>query len=107
LHRIGRQINLSGPRHGSLVDENASEEPGIPQGRENPCQFFLAQMPIRLRLSRNLSSADAKIGDLIDFEGLDQVKAGDMVAIERGATAIGSVTDAEKKSEWRIVESLM
>lgn len=53
--------------------------------------------PVRLRLSRNLSSADATTGDTIDFEVLDEVKVGDLIVIQRGATAIGSVTDAEKK----------
>jgi hypothetical protein len=53
--------------------------------------------PVRLRLNRNLSSADAKTGDTIDFEVLDEVKVGDFIVVQRGATAIGSVTDAEKK----------
>ena len=53
--------------------------------------------PVRLRLNRNLSSADAKTGDTIDFEVLDEVKVGEVIVIPRGATAIGSVTDAEKK----------
>jgi hypothetical protein len=53
--------------------------------------------PVRMRLSRNLSSADAKTGDTIDFEVLDDVPAGDFLVIKRGAVAIGSVTDAEKK----------
>jgi hypothetical protein len=53
--------------------------------------------PVRLRLTRNLSSADEKTGDTIDFEVLDEVKIGDLVVVQRGATAIGTVTDAEKK----------
>lgn len=53
--------------------------------------------PVRMRLNRNLSSAEAKTGDTIDFEVLDEVKVGDVIVIPRGATAIGSVTDAEKK----------
>jgi hypothetical protein len=53
--------------------------------------------PVRLRLNRNLSSAESKTGDTVDFEVLDEVKVGDTIVIPRGATAIGSVTDAEKK----------
>jgi len=53
--------------------------------------------PVRMRLSRNLSSADAKTGDTIDFEVLDDVTVGDIPVIPRGAVAIGTVTDAEKK----------
>lgn len=53
--------------------------------------------PIKLRLNRNLSSADAKTGDNIDFEVLEEVRVGDVVVIPKGSTAIGTVTDAEHK----------
>ena len=53
--------------------------------------------PVRLRLSRNLSSADSKTGDTVDLEVLEDVMIGDTLVIARGATAIGTVTDAEKK----------
>ncbi len=55
--------------------------------------------PVRMRLNRNLSSADAKAGDTIDFEVLDEVEAGDVVVIARRAMAIGSVTEAETDAE--------
>ena len=51
--------------------------------------------PIKLRLNRNLSSADAKTGDNIDFEVLEEVKVSDEVVIPKGSIAIGTVTDAE------------
>lgn len=53
--------------------------------------------PVRLRLSRNLSSADAKVGDNVDFEVLDDVKVDDVMVIPRGATAIATITKAEHK----------
>jgi len=53
--------------------------------------------PVRLRLSRNLSSADAQTGESVDFEVLDEVKVEDVIVISRGATAIGTVTKAEHK----------
>jgi hypothetical protein len=48
-------------------------------------------------LNRNLSSADAKTGDNIDFEVLEEVKIGDVVVIPKGNIALGTVTDAEHK----------
>ena len=36
-------------------------------------------MPVELRLSRNLSSADAKTGDTIDFEVLEEVTLDNLV----------------------------
>jgi len=53
--------------------------------------------PVRLRLNRNLSSADTKTGDSIDFEVLEEVKANDVVVIPKGGIAIGTVTEAEHK----------
>lgn len=53
--------------------------------------------PIKLRLNRTLSSADAKTGDNIDFEVLEEVKVNDVLVIPKGSIAIGTVTDAEHK----------
>jgi len=53
--------------------------------------------PIKLRLDRNLSSADAKTGDNIDFEVLEEVEVGEVVVIPKGSIALGTVTDAEHK----------
>jgi hypothetical protein len=53
--------------------------------------------PVRLRLNRNLSSADARTGDTVDFEVLDDVTAGDQVVIARNSVALGAVTEAQPK----------
>jgi hypothetical protein len=53
--------------------------------------------PIRLRLSRNLSSADAKTGDTIDFEVLEDVTVDGTLVVPREAVAIGTVTLAQAK----------
>jgi hypothetical protein len=54
-------------------------------------------IPVRLRLTRTLSSADAKTGDRVDFEVLDAVKLGETVVIPQGSIALATVTDAEHK----------
>jgi hypothetical protein len=53
--------------------------------------------PVRLRLSENLSSADAKTGQTIDFEVLDEIKVDDIIVIPKGSLAWGTVTEAEHK----------
>ena len=53
--------------------------------------------PIKLRLNRTLSSADAKTGDNIDFEVLEEIKIKDLVVIPKGSIALGTITDAEHK----------
>jgi hypothetical protein len=53
--------------------------------------------PIRLRLNRTISSADARTGETIDFEVLDDVRIDDVVVIARNAVALGAVTEAKPK----------
>jgi hypothetical protein len=53
--------------------------------------------PVRLRLRRNLSSADAKVGETVDFEVLEDLKVDGLLLIARGATAIATVTEAQPK----------
>ena len=53
--------------------------------------------PIKLRIGRNISSADAKVGEHVDFEVLDEVQVMGVVVIAKGATASGTVTSAEPK----------
>jgi hypothetical protein len=52
---------------------------------------------IRLRLSQNVSSADAHVGDPVSLEVLDDVMVGNMIAIHHGAQAHGVVTMAHEK----------
>lgn len=53
--------------------------------------------PVRLRLSRNLSSADAKEGETVDFEVLEEVRVADSVVIQKGSVALATVTLATAK----------
>jgi len=53
--------------------------------------------PIRLRLTRALSSADCKTGDRIDFEVMDPVVLDGITVVPQGGIAWGAVTDAEHK----------
>jgi hypothetical protein len=63
-----------------------------------PGQFILQDgTPIKLRLNRNVSSADAHVGDSVDFEALEDVAANGVVVVPKGSVAIGSVTEAQPK----------
>ncbi|MGI8670544.1 MAG: hypothetical protein ACR2J3_11995 [Aridibacter sp.] len=53
--------------------------------------------PVKLRIARNLSSADAKTGETVDFEVLEDVKVGDTVVIARNGVALGTVTQGKPK----------
>ena len=63
-----------------------------------PGQFILQDAtPVKLRLNRNVSSADAHEGDSVDFEVLEDVAANGVVVIPKGSVAIGTVTEAQPK----------
>ncbi|HEU0185852.1 MAG TPA: PEGA domain-containing protein [Blastocatellia bacterium] len=53
--------------------------------------------PIKLRITRTISSADAKVGERVDFEVLEDVKVGETVIVPRGGIALATITEAEPK----------
>lgn len=53
--------------------------------------------PVKIRLQRTLSSADAQVDDRVDFDVLDEVKVGDLVVVPKGSVAWGTVTAAQSK----------
>lgn len=53
--------------------------------------------PVKLRLSQTISSADAKVGQEVPFEVVEDVQVDGVTVLPKGATAIGSVTEAEPK----------
>jgi len=52
---------------------------------------------VKLRLSQTISSADAKVGQEIPFEVVEDVSVDQVVVLPKGATAIANVTAAEHK----------
>src|SRR5579864_427435 len=53
--------------------------------------------PIRLKLKRNLSSADARVDDQVDFESVEDVTVDGVLVIPKGSVAIGTITQAQAK----------
>jgi hypothetical protein len=70
----------------ALCSLSAAQTVTVPQGTE-----------IRLRLSQNVSSADAHVGDRVSLEVLEDVSIAGVVTIHRGAPAAGVVTVAHEK----------
>jgi len=64
-----------------------------------PPHTLLDGTPIRLRLSQTISSADAKVGQEVPFDVVEEVKVDDVVVLPKGGTAIATVTEAEPK-KW-------
>jgi len=55
------------------------------------------ETPVRLRLNRTISSADAHVGDNIDFEVLDDITVNRVLVIPKGGLAFATVTEAQAK----------
>ena len=65
---------------------------------KQPLAFGLEDAtPVKLRINRNISSADAQVNETVDFEVLEEVKVHDAIVIPRGGTAWGTVTEAQPK----------
>jgi len=65
---------------------------------KQPLAFGLEDAtPVKLRINRNISSADAQVNETVDFEVLEDVKVHDVVVIPRGGMAWATVTEAQPK----------
>src|SRR5712664_419666 len=78
-------------------DQQPAQKPE-PTPLKQPLAFGLEDgTPIKLRLTRNLSSAEATTGDRVDFEVLEEVKVKDVIVVPRGGLALATITEAEHK----------
>jgi hypothetical protein len=69
-----------------------------PPAVKEPLAFGLEDgTPVKLRINRTISSADAHVNDTVDFEVLEEVKFHDVIIVPRGSMAWGTVTDAQPK----------
>ncbi|HXY15074.1 MAG TPA: PEGA domain-containing protein, partial [Terriglobales bacterium] len=52
---------------------------------------------MKLRINRNVSSADAHVGDTVDFEVLEEVLVNNAIVVPKGGLAFATVTEAQAK----------
>jgi hypothetical protein len=78
----------------------APETPTTPQAAPaipRPPHTLLDGTPVKLRLSETISSADAKVGQEIPLEVVEDISVDQVVVLPKGATAIATVTEADHK----------
>jgi hypothetical protein len=72
-----------------------------PQGQApatSPKGFVLEDStPVKLRINRTISSADAHVGDTVDFEVLEEVLVSNVLVVPKGGLAYATVTEAQAK----------
>lgn len=62
-----------------------------------PPHTILDGTPVKLRLTQSITSAEAKVGQEVPFEVMEDVKVDDVVVLPKGALAIANVTEAQHK----------
>ncbi len=53
--------------------------------------------PVKLRMGRTVSSADAHVGETVDFDVLEEVYVGKTLVVPKGGVAWATVTEAQSK----------
>lgn len=84
------------------AQNNSANRPVLPAQSNQAPKAALAfgiedGTPVKLRINRTMSSADATTGETVDFEVLEDIKIGEIVVIPRGGIALATVTEAHPK----------
>lgn len=81
-----------------------SAVPASPQASTDSSNFTSAKgfvledaTPVKLRINRTISSEDAKVGDTVDFEVLQDISVNGILVIPKGGLAYATVTEAQAK----------
>lgn len=90
---------LGVPSYAQTKPSTESSPPApLNQTPKAPLAFGLEDgTPVKLRINRNISSADATTGETVDFEVLEDVKVGEIVLIPRGGIAWATVKEVQPK----------
>jgi len=86
------QTQQTGAPASPPAESPAPPTPAAPKG------FVLEDStPVKLRINRTVSSADAHAGDTVDFEVLEDVSVNGTLVIPKGGLAFATVTEAQPK----------
>lgn len=87
----------SNPSTTNATPATTGSAQGATSSTPPPPHTLLDGTPVKLRLSQTISSADAKTGQDVPFEVVEEVKVEDVIVIPKGAVALGTVTNAMPK----------
>src|ERR1700691_1148601 len=93
----------------TAASQPTAQQPVQPVVQEQPTQtdvtskkgFVLEdETPIRLRLNRTISSADAHVGDTVDFETLDDITVNGTLVIPKGDWPLPQLLKRKPRGGW-------
>ncbi len=91
------QTSVSQPS-ASTAQQPAEQAPQQTSNYTSAKGFVLEEgTPVKLRINRTISSADAHTGDTVDFEVLEDINVNSTLVIPKGGLAFGTVTEAQAK----------
>jgi hypothetical protein len=93
---VAQQAPAPAPPNANPDSGPATAAPPQPQRPPQP-HTLMDGTPVKLRLSETMSSANAKVGQEVPFEVVEDVTVDGVVVLPKGATAIGTVTDCNPK----------
>lgn len=96
----GPKVSKPGPepaRERIVYDDPNANAEGAPKVRKAAGFTLLNGTPIRLKLNKTISSASAHVGDAVELEVVEEIDVDGIPVIPKGASAIGTITDAEPK----------
>ena len=97
LAALGQTDALQSPAS-STQDSQSRSLPPASSNYTSAKGFVLEDgTPIKMRINRTISSADAHIGDTVDFEVLEDISLNGTPVIAKGGLAFATVTDAQSK----------
>jgi len=87
------------PRERTPYDERPREAP-VPAPATVSTFTLLNNTPVRVKLVKTISSADARVGDSVEFEVLDDVLVQGVPVLTKGSKASGVIAEAEPKKRF-------
>src|SRR5437016_14271769 len=97
-HKTLRSSRLLPPTLRRNPQQHPSRQPRHRQQQKPPKGFVLEDgTPVRLKTGRSISSADAHVGDTLDFEVMEDVRVAGLLVIPKGGIAFATVTEAQSK----------
>jgi PEGA domain len=99
----GQTGNTQAP---SAPPEQHAAQPAAPQQQlQTPTSNFTSAKgfvledatPVKMRFNRTVSSADAHVGDTVDFEVLQDISVNGTLVVPKGGIGVGTVTEAQPK----------
>lgn len=92
------QTNTTQPSDSPGTQQPAAQPAATSSNYTSAKGFVLEDgTPVKLRINRTVSSADAHVGDTVDFEVLEDISVNGTLVVRKGGLAFATVTEAQAK----------